>query len=147
MTTPLQGMPPSQEDLKWLELMDAARRDSLRSIEDAAKQLIGLDGIISGIYYGAVTFSNLPPAALVGANRIVFAAPVALWLISLIAAVLVLMPRAYAYNPHSPDDARDAYTRIVATKDTRLKVALWLFVASIIALLIALFNYLNILAA
>jgi hypothetical protein len=147
VTTSLQGTPPSADDLKWLELMDAARKDSLRSIEDAAKQLIGLDGIISGIYYGAVTFSKLPPAALAGTNRVVFAAPVALWLVSLVAAVLVLMPRAYAYNPHSPDEARDAYTRIVATKDTRLKIALWLFVASIIALLVALWQYLAILAA
>ena len=147
MTTSLHGMPPNPDDLKWLDLMDAARKDSLRSIEDAAKQLIGLNGIISGIYYGAVTFSKLPAAALAGANRIVFAAPVALWLVSLVVAVLVLMPRAYAYNPHSPDEARDAYTRIVTTKDTRLKIALWLFIASIVALLVALWQYLQILAA
>ena len=141
------GIPPSQEDLKYLELMDAARKDSLRAIEDAAKQLIGLNGIISGIYYGAVAFSKLSAAALAGNNRIIFLAPVLLWLASLIVAVLALIPRAYAYNPYSPDEAKETYTRLVATKDLRLKIALWLFVASILALAVALWIYLGILAA
>ncbi len=143
----IQGAPPGQQDLKWLELMDTARKDSLAAIEEAAKQLIGLDGIISGIYFGAVALAKLSPAALGAANRILFIAPVVLWLGSLVAAVLALVPRAYTYNPYSPDEARDTYARLTGTKDRRLQIALWLFVASIVALVLALWRYLEILAA
>ena len=87
-TDAIHGTPPSQEDLKWLELMDNARKESLKSIEDAAKQMIGLNGIISGIYYGAVTFSKLSYTSLQGGNRVLFIAPVVLWLASLTVAVL-----------------------------------------------------------
>lgn len=142
----IHGAPPSQEDLKWLELMDNAHKDSLKSIDDAAKQIIGLSGIISSIYYGAVALSKLSAASLQGGNRVLFIAPVVLWLASLVAAVLALIPRAYSYNPYSPDEAREAYQRVVAAKDRRLKIALWLFVASIIALVGALCKYLEILA-
>ena len=137
----LHGQPPDSEDLKWLELMDAARKDSLRSIEEAAKQLIGLDGLISGIYFGAFAFTDL--SNLQAGSRILFIAPVVLWLASLVMSVLALTPRAYAYNPHSPDEARKVYTRLVAVKDRRLKIALWIFVASIVALVIALWAYLG----
>lgn len=142
----VRGAAPSAEDLKYLELMDAARKDSIRAIEDAAKQLIGLDGIISGIYFGAVAFSKLSATNLVGYNRYVFLAPVVLWLASLIVAVLALIPRAYAYNPYSPDEARETFTRVVALKHARLVMALWLFVASVIALMLALWIYMGILA-
>ena len=137
----IHGQPPSPEDLKWLELMDAARKDSLRSIEEAAKQLIGLDGLISGIYFGAFAFTDL--SGLRDDTRLLFIAPVVLWLASLVMSVRALMPRAYAYNPHSPDEAREVYMRLVAVKDRRLKIALWIFVASIVALVIALWAYLG----
>jgi len=137
----IMGRPPGAEEMKWLELMDAARKDSLRAIEEAAKQLIGLDGLISGIYFGAFAFTDL--SGLQDASHFIFMAPVVLWLASLVAAVLALTPRAYAYNPHSPDEARDTYNQLVAMKDRRLKIALWIFVASIVALVAALWAYLG----
>ena len=141
---PILGRPPAKQDLRWLTLMDEARKGSLAAIDEAAKQLIGLDGLISGIYFGAVALSNLPAAiAAMAVNRVIFLAPVALWLASLVAAVLVLTPKTYSYNPNSPEEARDTYLAIVATKHGRLKVALGLFVASIVALAFALWMYLN----
>ena len=141
MNDTIRGAPPSAEDARALELMDAARRDSLGALERTAEQLIGLDGLISGIYFGAFALGKLPKLD-VGA-RVLFLAPVALWLASLVCAVLVLMPRAYAYNPHEPDEARQVYANLVRTKDTRLKLALWLFVASVAMLMISLWVYLG----
>jgi hypothetical protein len=142
--SPIAGAPPQAEDTQWLAMMDDLRKRSLTSIEETAKQLIGLDGLISGIYFGAVVFSDLPAAAAQpAASRALFLAPVVLWLASLVAAVLVLAPRAYAYNPHSPGEARDAYERIIGTKHARLKAALWLFVASLVALAAVLWVYLG----
>ena len=70
---------------------------------------------------------------------------VGLWLASLAAAVLALTPSVHHYNPHSPDDARRAYTELVRKKDNCLKIALWLFVGSLLALAVALWQFLGIL--
>ncbi len=139
----IQGKPPSSDSLKWLTLMEQAREKSLETIDDAAKQLIGLDGLISGIYFGAVTFANIAPAVLNPWSGALLLAPVALWLASLIFGVLTIAPGKYPYNPHSPDDARETYEQIVQTKYRRLQIALWLFVASILALGAALVMYLD----
>lgn len=147
MSSTLQGKPPNSADLKWLALMDKAREGSLDALDESAKQLIGLDGLISGIYFGAVAFAKLAPGILTEPNRVWLLAPVVLWLASLIAAVLALTARAYAYNPNSPDDARLVYERIARTKHVRLLIALWCFVASIVALGWVLWLYLGWVAA
>lgn len=143
----IHGAPPSDADLHWLKLMQAAREQSLAALDEGAKQLIGLDGLISGIYFGAVTFAQLPASVLSDANRVLFLAPVVLWLASLVAAILTLIPRAYRYNPQSPDEARAAYQRIVQTKDRRLQVALGFFAASLVALVVVLWVYLGMIAS
>ncbi|MBI4670112.1 MAG: hypothetical protein HY741_00375 [Chloroflexi bacterium] len=139
----IHGKPPSSESVKWLALMESARDKSLETIDEAAKQLIGLDGLISGIYFGAVTFANLKPAVLNPLSGALLLAPIGLWFLSLIFAVLTIAPGKYPYNPHSPDDARRQYENIVERKYRRLQIALWLFVASVAALGIAMTVYLD----
>ncbi len=139
----IQGKPPGSESVKWLGLMESAREKSLETIDEAAKQLIGLDGLISGIYFGAVTFSNIQPAVLNPLSGALLLAPILLWFVSLIFAVLTIAPGKYPYNPHSPDDARRQYENILAHKYRFMQIALWLFVASIAALSAALVMYLD----
>ncbi|MBX7215131.1 MAG: hypothetical protein K1X39_14055 [Thermoflexales bacterium] len=139
---PIQGQIPSNEDLAALAFMDELGKRSLQSIEETAKQLIGLDGVISGIYFGAVAIGGLPAVVVSSPlHRVLYIAPVALWLLSLVLAVLVLLPRTYSYNVHSPDDARATYGSLISTKHRRLLASLVVFVLSLAALLIALWEY------
>jgi hypothetical protein len=139
----IHGKPPGSESVKWLALMESARDKSLETIDEAAKQLIGLDGLISGIYFGAVTFANIKPDVLNPWSGALLLAPIGLWFLSLIFAVLTLAPGKYPYNPHSPDDARRQYEKILAHKYLFLQIALWLFVASVAALGAAMVVYLD----
>lgn len=139
----IHGKPPSSESVKWLALMESARDKSLETIDEAAKQLIGLDGLVSGIYFGAVTFANLKPAVLNPLSGALLLAPILLWFVSLVFAVLTIAPGKYPYNPHSPDDARRQYENMLARKYRRLQIALWLFVASVAVLGAALVVYLD----
>jgi|SRR5581483_5731230 hypothetical protein len=123
--------------------MESARDKSFETIDEAAKQLIGLDGLISGIYFGAVTFANIKPAVLNPWTGALLLAPILLWFVSLIFAVLTIAPGKYPYNPHSPDDSRRQYENILARKYRLLQIALWLFVTSVLALGIALAVYLD----
>ena len=105
--------------------------------------------ILSGLYAAALGFAKIKPEYWQANDsaRFVFVAPILLWLISLIAAVAAFFPQAYTYNPHSPDEARDAYNQIVSTKHTWLKVGMVFLVLSLLALLLAVWTYLGILAS
>ena len=146
---PLRGAPPNWQDIAWLELMHEARKTSLKSLDDAAKQLIGIVPILSGLYAAALGLAKIKPEYWQANDsaRFFFAAPILILLITLIAAVAAFFPQAYTYNPHSPDDARDAYNQIVAAKHTRLKWAMGFLVLSLLALLAAVWTYLGVLAS
>ncbi len=136
--------PYASDSLDWSDLVASAERDSLKAIEDGAKQLVGLNGLISGIYYGALSFAKLPSASLDLWHRLLFIAPVVFWLASLIAAVSVQIPAIYSHQPD--DEPRATFEHIVKTKHRRLVIALWLFVFSVLMLTAALWTYLELLS-
>jgi hypothetical protein len=39
---PIYGHPPSQEKLLWVQAAREARKDALRTVDEAARQVIGL---------------------------------------------------------------------------------------------------------
>src|SRR5438046_142312 len=119
------GEPPAGQDLAWLELIQEARKTSLRSLEETAKQIVGALPILSGLYAVLLGFAKISPAYWQANQyaRYIFVAPILFWLLSLIAAIASLFPQAYDYNPNSPDEARNTYTSVISTKHSRLKVA------------------------
>src|SRR5262249_1462824 len=110
--------------------------------------LIGVAPILSGLYTAALSFAKIKPEYWQEnpMSRFIFAAPILLWLVSLIAAVVSIFPQAHTYNPYSPDKAREAYNKIVSTKHRWLIVGMVFLILSILALLIAVWTYLGILA-
>jgi hypothetical protein len=146
---PIRGEPADPQDVTWLELMQEARKESVKSLGEAAKQVIGVAPILSGLYAAALGFAKIQPEYWKQNSeaRYIFVAPILLWLISLIAAVVSTFPQAYTYNPHDPAEARDAYNDIVSTKHRWLKVAMVFLILSIAALLFAVWTYLGVLAS
>jgi hypothetical protein len=143
---PIRGQPPSDQDIKWLELMQEARKTSLKSLDDAARQLIGLAPILSGLYAATLGLAKIKPDYWQSnaISRLIFVAPILFWLISLCVAVTAVFPQAYTYNPYRPDEARDIYNTIISTKHWRLKVSLLFLILSMLALLLAVWTYLGI---
>jgi hypothetical protein len=148
-TKPIHGTPVDPQDVTWLELMQEARKESVKSLGEAAKQIIGVAPILSGLYAAALSFAKILPTYWQQnpSARYIFVAPILLWLISLIAAVASIFPQAYTYNPHSPEEAQNAYHEIVSTKHRWLKVAMVFLILSIVALLFAVWTYLGVLAS
>jgi hypothetical protein len=145
---PQPGRPPSQEDLYWLELMQEARKESLKSLGEAAKQLIGVVPILSGLYAATLGLAEIEPDYWQAHPdaRYVFVAPLLLWVFSLIFAFISLFPQAYGpFNPHSPDDARTALKRLISDKHFWLKLGMVMLISGIFVLLIAVWRYLDIL--
>src|SRR5918911_55382 len=75
------------------ELVNEAPVQAITRIEDAAKQLVTLTGLLQGLYFAVFAFSGLHDRIT---NRwlLLFATlPVGLWLVSLCCATLVFVPR------------------------------------------------------
>ena len=81
----VRGQPPSSpERVFWRKAIQEIRKDSIKTVEEAARQLIALITLLSGLYFHAITFSKLPKAD--SSLKLLFVAPLALWTFCLLAA-------------------------------------------------------------
>ena len=124
----VQAAQPSAMDRFWLETARSVSKESISSLEDAAKQIITITSLTQGIYFAAISFSDLKKALVVHDWQgwllvLLFASPIMLWLVSLAFAVRVFSPETYKTNLQSPDLAREMLQEIVAYKHSQLKSA------------------------
>jgi hypothetical protein len=122
------GEPVTELDEFWLETARTAVRESVASLEEAAKQLIGAVTLVEGIYFAAISFSDLKEALAVQDLKgwflvLLFVSPIVFWLISLAYAVRVFAPQTYRTNLQSPDLAKEMLMKMVAYKHQQLRRA------------------------
>jgi hypothetical protein len=125
----------------WRENAEKLVGESVSTLEDVAKQLIAVNSLLEGIYFHAITFSDLKPS-MTEAVAALYLSPIALWLLSLIFAVLTLFPKSYKININSSRDSKEKYELIVSKKHWRLKLSGFFLILSFVALMIALGHYL-----
>ena len=146
----LRGQPPSPEHLFWRQALQDLRKNSLQRVEDAARQLIAVITVLSGLYFGAITFGQIPKnyALNFGAKYLplplLFVVPLALWALSVLCASLVLFPRPIEISPYDADAIEEAVLAALAHKYRLLKWALALLVVSLVWLVWAAWEYLRI---
>lgn len=150
-TTPpveITPTPLTEREKFWLELGETSVKQSIPSLEDAAKQLIAIVTLAQTIYFAAISFSDVRRGFLTldpiqqWAFVIAFLLPVALWIGSLWCAILVFRPRKYATNLDSPQVARDTFYKIVKYKHSQLQLAYLFLAAGFVPLLVDIFIYL-----
>lgn len=124
---------------------DTTRRllgESIKSIEEAAKQIIGVAGILEGLYFHAIAYSDIRGSLYGFLLVVLYVLPLALWLVSLGCAILVFFPRTYDINISSWRESKAAFERILAHKHDMLKWAgLFLFLG-VLFLFVAMGAYL-----
>lgn len=137
---PVSGMPESPMKF-WRDNAKAILGQSIESVESAAKQIIFICGILEGIYFHAITYSDI--RGYIGTvEGIFYLAPLVLWLISIFFAVLVFSPKVYDTNIASSRESKITFIDIVTKKHRRLKISQTIFFISFIFLLIAMGLYL-----
>ena len=125
----------------WRKNAEKLVGESVSTIEDVAKQLIVVTSLLEGIYFHAIAFSDLKPS-MTEAVAALYLAPIVLWLLSLIFAVLTLFPKRYGININSSRDSKEKYEAIVSKKRGRLKASGFFLILSFVALAAALAHYL-----
>jgi hypothetical protein len=76
------------------------------------------------------------------ATAAIYLAPIALWLLSLIFAVLTLAPRKYGININSSRDCKEGFGEIVSKKHRMLMISEAFLIMSFIFLFAAVMHYL-----
>ncbi len=125
----------------WRENAEKVVGESISTIESAARELILVNSLLEGIYFHAITFSDLKPV-LTYTTAAIYLAPIALWLLSLIFAVLTLAPRKYGININSSGDCKERFEEIVSKKHRMLMISEAFLIASFIFLFAAVMHYL-----
>jgi hypothetical protein len=138
----VEGRPPSPERLFWRQAIQEIRKDSVKTVEDAARQLIALVTLLSGLYFHAIAFGQLPKGGT--GLKLVFIGPLVLWGLCLLAASLVFFPRRFMLSPYDPDEAERIVGQALAWKYRLLLAALGLLVVSLGWLVAATWVYLDI---
>ncbi|MGZ4846425.1 MAG: hypothetical protein ACXV3D_00320 [Halobacteriota archaeon] len=137
----------TEVDRFWLSLGQETLKESLGILDGAAKQLISIVSILQGIYFAAISFSNLKQILIVqniqgGLLVFVLILPIAFWLTSLAFATNVFTPRPYSTNLSSPQIAKETHDDAVDIKHKQLHNAHLFLVAGFVPLLISIVGYL-----
>lgn len=123
-----------QRDTFWIETARGLAAESVRSIEEAARQVIAIASLAQAAYFAAVSFSRAHEALAryASGEQIIIAlalvSPLVCWVISLYFAVRVFKPETYQTNLDSPELAESLYREVVAYKRRKLQAAYWFLV-------------------
>ncbi len=128
----------------WKQNAEKIVGESISSVEDTAKQFVTVTGLLEGIYFHAITFSDVKN--MEGSAVWIYAAPLVLWLISLIFAVMVLVRKKYNFNINSIRDSKEKFEKILEGKYKLIRISSLFLILSFVALTIALLHYLGILS-
>jgi hypothetical protein len=107
----------------WKDTAKGLLGESIKSIEETAKQIIGVAGILEGLYFHAIAYSDIRGQLGGVGPLLLYLLPLLFWLVSLLAALLVFFPRTYASNISSWRESKAAFECIVTYKHTMLKIA------------------------
>jgi hypothetical protein len=115
----------------WKDNAKTLLTESVKSLEETAKQIIAVAGILEGLYFHAITYAKIRGSAP-GWQVVIYLIPLISWLVSLCTALLVFFPRSYRTNINSARASRATFESLVAHKRGMLKQGgIWLAVGSI----------------
>ena len=144
----IQGGALTPLDRFWLDTARNAAKESAASLEEAAKQLIGITSLSQGIYFAAISLGDVKKglALFSGQQQWLVVAglvlPLLLWIVSLWFAIRVFKPETYKTNLNSPDLAREMYYEVVAYKKKQLQRAYYALVLGFVPLVVNVVAYL-----
>jgi len=133
---------PVEPNPFWKKNAEKLVGESISVVEDTAKQFVVVTGLLQGIYFHAIAFSDMKGAE--GYSILIYLAPLVLWLLSLIFAVMVLFRKKYEININSTRDSKEKFEDMVKIKYRYIRISGFLLILSFAALAVAFLHYLGI---
>jgi len=132
---------PAEPNPFWKKNAEKIVGESISVVEDTAKQFVVVTGLLQGIYFHAIAFSDIKQAE--GYSVLIYLAPLVLWLLSLLFAVMVLFRKRYEININSTRDSKKKFEDMVKIKYRYIRISGSFLILSFVALAIVIFHYLG----
>jgi hypothetical protein len=127
----------------WRETGRNLVRESIGSIDETAKQILTVAGILIGLYFNAIAFGGLRGTIDDPVLVATYLAPIALLIASVTAALWVFFPGRYDLNILSSAGTKQVYERVLHRKLRALRIGSIFLVLGVAAVLLAVFRYLR----
>ena len=126
----------TSEEKKLREWFETQALESPKNLEEAARLLIGLVTGLLGALFGVLTVSaqTLPAYLSLPAVKWCGILAVALWLMSLLCALVVVTPRRWQSDAGKPETQSQVFKAMLSHKSRWLRDAVMLFAGGIVAL-------------
>jgi hypothetical protein len=133
----------TDEDLKefWREAGKEIVKKSIDTLEEVAKQILGVAGILEGLYFHAITFGDLR-GTVSGGVLYVYLTPIVLLLISIIFSLVVFLPETYRINIANWRLCKSTFEEISKSKLVAVRLASVFLGLAVLSLIMAVSVYL-----
>jgi hypothetical protein len=126
----------------WREAGKTLVRESLATLDETAKQLIAVSGVLVGLYFHAIAFSDLR-GKVRGWTEGVYVAPIVVLLLSLVFALIVFFPDRSRLNLGSWQAGKLVYERTLRSKLLAVRLASLFLVLGVVGIAVAAVMYLG----
>jgi hypothetical protein len=133
---------PVEPNPFWKKNAEKLVGESISAVEDTAKQFVVVTGLLQGIYFHAIAFSDMKGAE--GYSFLIYLAPLVLWFLSLIFAIMVLFRKKYDININSTSNSKKIFEDMVKIKYRYIRISGFFLIFSFVALDVAFLHYLDI---
>jgi hypothetical protein len=127
----------------WRETGRLMVRESIGALDETARQILTVAGILIGLYFNAIAFGDLKGTLSDPALVLIYLAPIALLIVSATAALWVFFVKTYGLNIHSSQGSKEVYEQVLARKHRAAWISSVFLVLGVVALLVAVFRYLR----
>lgn len=122
-----ESAPLEDADEKLYAFFQELEKDSLKTLEDAARQIVGLVTTLLGLFFGVLAFKDNPAFLALLEIKIAGALSAVGYIAALFLALDVTMPRPLALPAAILTDMRDILHGLYTRKSRSLKLAQYFF--------------------
>ena len=142
-STPPVEIDSTDEDLKefWREAGKQIVKSSIDTLESVAKQLLAVAGILEGLYFHAITFTDLR-GTVSGWTLFVYILPIILLLVTIVFSLVVFLPEMYKINIANWRACKSTFEEISQSKLVAVRAASISLGLAVVSLMVAVSVYL-----
>ena len=133
----VKATPLSAEDERLDKLFDEMETASLKTLEDAARQIITLSTALLGAFFGLLALKDAPAYLGFIEIKIIGAGALLAFFIALFFALVAVSPKRYDFPRASLTAKRDILNEMLARKHKFVGLASWTFGAGALLMLSA----------
>ena len=122
-----EASPLSQEDERLDKLFDEMEQGSLKTLEDAARQIITLSTTLLGAFFGLLAFKDAPAYLKFVDVKVLGVLASGSFFVALLFALLAVSPKRYGFARASLTEKRKVLDEMLQRKHNSVIWASWIF--------------------